>query len=78
MSVYVHGYLHIEHINSFKGTAVKWEPAVFGMLKHTLLAQQGLVWGASVSPRALLDDTNSPLKQHTSRMHEDSRRALYP
>lgn len=25
-----------------------------------------------------LDDTNSPLKQHTFRMHEDSHRALYP
>lgn len=54
MSVYVHRYLHIEHINSFKGTAVKWEPSVFGMLKHTLLSTGGFGLGCVCVPRGLM------------------------
>lgn len=63
VSAYVHRYLHIEHINSFEGTDIKWEPSVFGMLKRThCSAQEDLVWDVFVSRVALLDDT----EQHTS------------
>lgn len=67
VSVYVHRYLHIEHINSFKGTDMKWEPSVFGMLERTLLSAGGSGLGCVcvVSRVALFDDTEPSPKVNT-------------
>lgn len=61
ISVYVHRYSHIEHINSFQGVDMRWGPTVFGMLRPTAQpAQEGLVW--DVSHVALLTTLEDSLK----------------
>lgn len=65
VSVYVHRYLHIEHINSFKGTDMKWEPSVFGMLTHTLLSTGGFALGCVLCGTAWQHWTG-PWNKHTS------------
>ena len=64
MSVYIHRYLHIVHINSFKGTELKCEPFFFGMLELTYYStQEDLFWAVSVSPVALFGDMEQSPKR---------------
>lgn len=74
LSVYVHRYLHMEHINSF-GEGIRVGPPVFGMLKHTLFSAGGFGLGCLLGLGWYCSMTlNNPLKQTLLHMHEESSR----
>lgn len=63
ISVYVHRYLHIEHINSFRGRDTSGDRLSLECWSAHCTVQEDLVWGLSRALGDCLMTLNNPLKQ---------------